>query len=113
MTNIRRWPLSIMIILALCPAYLKAQETTKHYPELSNQRPKPHCARRLPAISQSLCRRTFGLSNPDVLSTAASLFAGNTHLPLFSATDMIKKLIGCRTLLTFSGHVPQRVRLRE
>ncbi|MGH7914722.1 MAG: hypothetical protein ACREPW_08735 [Candidatus Binataceae bacterium] len=30
------------------------------------------------------------LSDPGVLSTAASLFAGSTHLPLPSATDMIK-----------------------
>jgi hypothetical protein len=41
-------------------------------------------------IPKSPCRRTFGLSNPDVLSTAASLFAGSTHVPLSSATDMIK-----------------------
>ena len=30
------------------------------------------------------------LSDPGVLSTAASSFAGSTHLPLPSATDMIK-----------------------
>ena len=30
------------------------------------------------------------LSDPSVLSTAASSFAGSTHMPLPSATDMIK-----------------------
>jgi hypothetical protein len=56
------------------------------------------------------------LSDPGVLSTAASSFAGSTHLPLPSATDMIKAyamqhatdiLGSCATASATSGMVPQ------
>jgi hypothetical protein len=55
------------------------------------------------------------VSDPGVLSTAASSFAGSTHLPLPSATDMIKAyamqhatdiLGSCATASTTSGMVP-------
>jgi hypothetical protein len=56
------------------------------------------------------------LSDPGVLSTAASSFAGSTHLPLPSATDMIKAyamqhatdiLGSCAASSATSGMVPQ------
>jgi hypothetical protein len=56
------------------------------------------------------------LSDPGVLSTAASSFAGSTHLPLPSATDMIKAyamqhasdiLGSCATGGATGGMVPQ------
>jgi hypothetical protein len=56
------------------------------------------------------------LSDPGVLSTAASSFAGSTNLPLPSATDMIKayamqhasSILGsCATGSATSGMVPQ------
>src|SRR5882672_144481 len=56
------------------------------------------------------------LSDPSVLSTAASSFAGSTHMPLASATDMIKAyamqhatdiLGSCATGTGTSGVVPQ------
>jgi hypothetical protein len=34
------------------------------------------------------------LSDPAVMSTAASMFAGSTHLPLAGATDMLKGYVG-------------------
>jgi hypothetical protein len=56
------------------------------------------------------------LSDPGVLSTAASSFAGSTHLPLPSATDMLKAyamqhatdIMGsCATGSATSGLAPQ------
>jgi hypothetical protein len=56
------------------------------------------------------------LSDPGVLSTAASSFAGSTHLPLPSATDMLKAyamqhatdIMGsCATGSATSGLMPQ------
>jgi hypothetical protein len=56
------------------------------------------------------------LTDPGVLSTAASMFAGSTHVPLPSATDMIKayamqhasSLLGsCTATNATSGMVPQ------
>jgi hypothetical protein len=56
------------------------------------------------------------VTDPGVLSTAASMFAGSTHLPLPSATDMIKSyamqhassiLGSCAASSATSGMVPQ------
>src|SRR3984893_17034706 len=56
------------------------------------------------------------LSDPGVLSTAASSFAGSTHLPLPSATDLIKAyamqhatdiLGSCGTGTGTNGVIPQ------
>jgi hypothetical protein len=116
MTYLRRWILSIMVVLALA-SYLNAQETTTTLSGAQQSAAKTAlCSAIASKFPNPSAVGPSALSNPDVLSTAASLFAGSTHMPLSSATDMIKAyalqhafdiLGSCAAASATKGMVPQ------
>jgi hypothetical protein len=62
-----------------------------HLVAFNNRPPTARCAPRSQANSRTTATAgPSALSDPGVLSTAASSFASSAHLPLPSATDMIK-----------------------
>jgi hypothetical protein len=117
MTYSKRWMLSVMVVLTLGATHLNAQETTT---TLSGAQQSAARTALCSAISSKFpnpaAAGPSALNNPDVLSTAASLFAGSTHVPLSSATDMIKAyalqhasdiLGSCATTSAAKGMIPQ------
>ena len=117
MTYSKPWMLSIVVVLALGTTCLNAQETTT---ALSGEQQSAAKTALCSAIASKFPNPSAAgpsaLSNPDVLSTAASLFAGSTHLPLSSATDMIKAyalqhasdiLGSCAAASATKGMIPQ------
>ena len=91
MTYAKRWMLAILVVFALGASYLNAQETTTTLSGAQQSAAKTAlCSAIASKFPNPSAAGPSALSNPDVLSTAASLFAGSTHVPLPSATEMIK-----------------------
>jgi hypothetical protein len=94
--------IAMFALLVACPAGLRAQDTGSSMPGGMHQAAAALTGDQQSAANNALCsavRSHFpnpasagpsALSDPAVLSTAASSFAGSTHLPLPNATDMLK-----------------------
>jgi hypothetical protein len=91
----------VMCSLLACPAQLRAQGTGSSVPG-GMQQAAALTGDQQSAANSALCSAVgshypnpasagpSALSDPAVMSTAASSFAGSTHLPLPNATDMLK-----------------------
>jgi len=94
--------IAMLALLVACPAGLHAQDTGSSMPEGAQQAAATLTGDQQSAANSALCSAVgshfpnpasagpSALSDPAVLSTAASSFAGSTHLPLPNATDMLK-----------------------
>jgi len=97
--------IAMLALLVACPAGLRAQDTGSSMPEGAQQPAAALTGDQQSAANSALCSAVgshfpnpasagpSALSDPAVLSTAASTFAGSTHLPLPNATDMIKRYV--------------------
>lgn len=93
--------IAMFALILACPAGLRAQDTGSSVPG-GMQQAAALTADQQSAANNALCSAVgshypnptsagpSALSDPAVLSTAASSFAGSTHLPLPNATDMLK-----------------------
>jgi len=91
MVHQKHWMLAALVMLAFSATYLTAQETTTPLSGAQQSAAKTAlCSAIASKFPNPSTPGPSALSNPDVLSMAASSFAGSTHLPLSSATDMIK-----------------------
>jgi hypothetical protein len=91
--------IAMFALLVTCPAGLRAQDSL---PEGTQQAAGALTGDQQSAANSALCSAIgshfpnpasagpSALSDPSVLSTAASSFAGSTHLPLPNAADMLK-----------------------
>src|ERR1700730_7392272 len=115
---LKRWALAVGVaFLFVGPCDLLAQEAA--VPLSSDQQAAANsalCSAIASKFPNPAAAGPSALSDPGVLSTAASSFAGSSHLPLPSATDMIKAyamqhatyiLGSCATGSATSGMVPQ------
>ena len=103
------------LVVGLCD--LSAQETATALSSVQQSAAKSAlCSAIASKFPNPAAAGPSALSDPGVLSTAASSFASSTHLPLPSATDMIKAyamqhatdiLGSCATSGGTSGVVPQ------
>jgi|SRR6516162_5857006 hypothetical protein len=116
MTYAKRWMLAILVVFALGASYLNAQETTTLSGAQQSAAKTALCSAIASKFPNPSAAGPSALSNPDVLSTAASLFAGSTHVPLPSATEMIKAyalqhasdiLGSCAAASATKGMIPQ------
>jgi hypothetical protein len=94
--------IAMFALLMACPAGLRAQDTGPSMPGGEQQVAAALTGDQQSAANSALCSAVgshfpnpasagpSALSDPAVLSTAASSFAGSTHLPLPNATDMLK-----------------------
>ena len=94
--------IAMLALLVACPAGLRAQDIGSSMPEGTQQVATALTGDQQSAANSALCSAVgshfpnpasagpSALSDPAVLSTAASSFAGSTHLPLPNATDMLK-----------------------
>ena len=94
--------IAMLALLVACPAGLHAQDTGSSMPEGAQQAAAALTGDQQSAANSALCSAVgshfpnpasagpSALSDPGVLSTAASTFAGSTHVPLPNATDMLK-----------------------
>jgi hypothetical protein len=85
-----RWTLIAFVILAFSATYPVAQEATLLSGAQQSAAKTALCSAIASKFPNPAAAGPSVLSNPDVLSTAASLFASSTHLPLSGATEMIK-----------------------
>ena len=90
--SLKLWALAAVVTFAVArPGGLLAQQAA---PSLSGDQQSAAKSALCSAIASRFpnpaAAGPSALSDPGVLSTAASLFAGSAHLPLPSATDMIK-----------------------
>src|ERR1700730_9781283 len=89
---LKRWALAVGVaFLFVGPCDLLAQEAA--VPLSSDQQAAANsalCSALASKFPNPAATGPSALSDPSVLSTAASSFAGSTHLPLPSATDMLK-----------------------
>jgi hypothetical protein len=88
--------------LAACPTELRAQDASGSTPEVPQQAAAVLTGDQQSAANSALCLALgshfpniasvspSALSDPAVMSTAASSFAGSTSLPLPGATDLLK-----------------------
>jgi hypothetical protein len=96
---------AILVTLALlvaCPTGLRAQDTGSSMPEVAQQASAVLTGDQQSTANSALCSAIgshfpnaasvgpSALSDPAVMATAASSFAGSTHLPLSGATDLLK-----------------------
>jgi hypothetical protein len=95
---------AIVVTLALLlawPAGLRAQDTGSSMPQAAQQAASALTGGQQSAANSALCSAIgklpngaaagpSALSDPGVMSTAASTFAGSTSLPLSSATSMLQ-----------------------
>jgi hypothetical protein len=91
-----------LALLAASPTKLRAQGTGISMPEVPQQASATLTGDQQSAANSALCSAVgshfpnaasvgpSALSDPAVISTAASSFAGSTHLPLPGATDLLK-----------------------
>ena len=101
------WSMQSAIILtfaslAVGPTALRAQDAGGSMPEVPQQAAAVLTGDQQSAANSALCAAVgshfpnvasvgpSALSDPAVISTAASSFAGSTHLPLPGATDLLK-----------------------
>ena len=94
--------LATLALLLAWPARLRAQDTGTSIPQAAQQAAAALTGDQQSAAKSALCSAIgsrfpnpatadpSALSDPGVMSAAASTFAGSTHLPLPSATDMLK-----------------------
>jgi hypothetical protein len=94
--------IAMLALLVACPAGLRAQDTGSSMPEGAQQAAGALTGDQQSAANSALCSAVgshfpnpasagpSALSDPAVLSTAASTFAGSTHVPLTNATDMLR-----------------------
>jgi hypothetical protein len=94
--------IEIVALLVMCPAALHAQDTGSSLSGGIQQGAAALTGDQQSAANSALCSALAShfpnpasappsaLSNPALLSAAAPSFAGSTHLPLPSATDMLK-----------------------
>jgi hypothetical protein len=116
--SLKRWvPAAVVAFLVVGPCDLSAQEATTALSSVQQSAAKSAlCSAIASKFPTPAAAGPSALSDPGVLSTAASSFAGSTHLPLPSATDMIKAyamqhagdiLGSCAKGSATSGMVPQ------
>jgi hypothetical protein len=116
--SVKRWILTaVAAFLLVGPQGLLAQEAATALSSVQESAAKSALCSAVASKFPNLAGASpAALTDPGVLSTAASMFAGSTHLPLPSATDMIKayamqhasSLLGsCATTNATSGMVPQ------
>ena len=116
--SLKPWVLAAVIaFLVVGPCDLSAQEAATALSSSQQSAAKSAlCSAIASKFPNPAAAGPSALSDPGVLSTAASSFAGSTHLPLPSATDMIKAyamqhatdiLGSCATGSATSGMVPQ------
>jgi hypothetical protein len=91
-----------LALLVVCPTKLRAQDTSSSMPEVPQQASAVLSGDQQSAANSALCSAVgshfpnaasvspSSLSDPAVMSTAASSFAGTTNLPLPGATDLLK-----------------------
>jgi hypothetical protein len=91
-----------LALLVLCATKLRAQDTGISVPGVPQQAAAALTGDQQSAATNALCSAVgshfqnpasagpSALSDPAVMSTAASSFAGSTHLPLPSATELLK-----------------------
>jgi hypothetical protein len=116
--SLKRWVLAavaVFFVVGLCD--LSAQEAATALSSVQQSAAKSAlCSAIASKFPNPAAAGPSALSDPGVLSTAASSFAGSTHLPLPSATDMIKAyamqhatdiLGSCAASSATSGMVPQ------
>ncbi len=97
--------LATLALLLVWPAGLRAQDTGSSMPQAAQQAAAALTGDQQSAAKSALCSAIgsqfpnpatatpSALSDPGVLSAAASTFAGSTSLPLPSATDMLKAYV--------------------
>jgi len=116
--SLKRWVLvAVIALFVVATRELSAQEAATALSGAQQSAAKSAlCSAIASKFPNPAAAGPSALSDPGVLSTAASSFAGSTHLPLPSATDMIKAyamqhaadiLGSCATGGAASGMVPQ------
>lgn len=116
--SLKPWILAAAVVfLVVGPCDLSAQEAATALSSSQQSAAKSAlCSAIASKFPNPAAAGPSALSDPGVLSTAASSFAGSTHLPLHSATDMIKAyamqhatdiLGSCATGAGTSGVIPQ------
>ena len=90
--SLKLWvPAAVIAFLVVGSGDLSAQESAKALSSVQQSAAKGAlCSAIASKFPNPAAAGPSALSDPGVLSTAASSFAGSTHLPLPSATDMIK-----------------------
>jgi hypothetical protein len=89
--SLKRWVLAAVVaffVVGLCD--LSAQEAATALSGVQQSAAKSALCSAIASKFPNPAAGPSALSDPGVLSIAASSFAGSTHLPLSSATDMIK-----------------------
>jgi hypothetical protein len=114
---LKPWILAAVVAFLVGPCDLSAQEAAPALSSIQQSAAKSAlCSAIASKFPNPAAAGRSALSDPGVLSTAASSFAGSTHLPLPSATEMIKAyamqhaadiLGSCATGTGTSGMVPQ------
>jgi hypothetical protein len=104
--SLKPWVLAAVVaFLVVGPCDLSAQEAATALSSVQQSAAKSAlCSAIASKFPNPAAAGPSALSDPGVLSTAASSFAGSTHLPLPTATDMIKAML-CSTPPTSSVHV--------
>lgn len=116
--SLKPWILAAVVAFFIVgPCELSAQEAATALSSVQQSAAKSAlCSAIASKFPNPAAAGPSALSDPGVLSLAASSFAGSTHLPLPSATDMIKTyamqhatdiLGSCATASATSGRVPQ------
>ena len=116
--SLKRWVLAAVVaFFVVSPCDLSAQASATALSSVQQSAAKSAlCSAIASKFPNPAAAGPSALSDPGVLSTAASSFAGSTHLPLPSATDMIKAyamqhatdiLGSCATASATSRMVPQ------
>lgn len=90
--SLKRWILTALVIFAFARAgQVSAQDAASALSSVQQSAAKSAlCSAIASKFPNPATAGPSALSDPGVLSTAASSFAGSAHLPLPSATDMIK-----------------------
>jgi hypothetical protein len=90
--SLKWWILAaVVVFFVVGPCDLSAQQAATALSSVEQSAAKSAlCSAIASKFPNPVAAGPSALSDPDVLSTAASSFAGSTHLPLPSATDMIK-----------------------
>jgi hypothetical protein len=115
--SVRRLSLTAMVVsLLVGPQGLLAQEATTALSSVQESAAKSALCSAIASKFPNLAEASpAAVTDPGVLSTAASMFAGSAHLPLPSATDMIKayamqhasSILGSCAATNAAGMAPQ------
>jgi hypothetical protein len=107
---VRRFPLAFLIVVAIVvllfePAISLAQNTGSSVEQSAQQAATGLTGTQQSAANSALCSAVNSqapnpasaspslLSSPSIISAAASMFAGSAHLPLPSATGLLKQYV--------------------